>query len=198
MRSILILSPVCFVPLTPCIYAVFSFFQYFSERFCPLALSPRDTYKSTLLRHEFYLFSYHWIVSKYKTTGWLDHTALLLFLENSLLSTTTILMTPQWLRQPNGNKLIQSHLHLNKTDQRTGSVSQTLLICLPSFANEPYLTPTSLCYLLPPALSSTVSFWSSSTISPLILPSFQFTHPIVVAGCCGNGLSWLFSGEVGG
>lgn len=81
---------------------------------------------------------------------------------------------------------------------REQEVFHRLLICLPSFANEPYLTPTSLCYLLPLALSSTVSFWSSSTISPLILPSFQFTHPIVVAGCCGNGLSWLFSGEVGG
>lgn len=43
--------------------------------------------------------------------------------------------------QPSGNKLIQTHLHLNKTErERTGSVSQTHLICLPSFANEPCLT----------------------------------------------------------
>lgn len=45
--------------------------------------------------------------------------------------------------QPCGNKLIQTHLHLNKTEserERTGSVSETHLICLPSFANEPCLT----------------------------------------------------------
>lgn len=47
-----------YCPLIPCINAVCSSFLRFSEHFSPLALSPRDTWKPNLLRHEFYRCSY--------------------------------------------------------------------------------------------------------------------------------------------
>lgn len=131
-----------------------------------LVLWPSVPETQTLLRHDFYWFSYLWLAKlslKYKTMGLLDLAVLLLlFLESHLfLSTTASLMTPQWPGQPNGNKLIQTHLHLNETDQGGGSVSHTLLTCFPSpFANEPYLTPTLIVlHLLPPAILSTLSFF---------------------------------------
>ncbi len=120
---------------------------------------------------------------KYKTMGLLDIAVLLLFLESHLfLSPTTSLMTPQWPGHPNGNKLIQTHLHLNETDQKGGSVSHTLLMCFPSpFANEPYLTPTLIVFhLLPPAILSTLFF------SPFIPFNTNLPFSVYTPNCGGR------------
>lgn len=172
-----------------CINAFFWSFLCFTKRFGPLALSIRDSWKPVLLSHNLYLNCITHL--KYKTMGLLDPAVLLfLFVERQSFSLSIQKKTichHCGTDQANSSMLSQTHLPLNKADQKRGSISHTLKISFPVplqinsiwLLLSLYLIPSSFCY---PFLKS-VSFFIPS-YSALI---FSFN------GCkanCGGKLLW--------